>query len=257
MIRSSILAATIVLGVGSLHPASAQIDSAVKAHGGGAKWQSFFVVEYDCTFKNAKGIKVDHQLFNLRTRDGLITADAYTLGSDKGEVWIKPALDALGGTPPRFYMWTPFYFFGMPFVFADPGTTHQSLGKKIFQGQEYDAAKVTFKPGTGDSPDDYYIAYVDPVSGRLKLAVYVVTFPAVRKGKPVDQLEPHAIVFDEWQEADGLMVPKSARYYAWKNDTIEGEALGEMGFSKVRFAAAAPDASKFAKPADAVVAPMP
>jgi hypothetical protein len=39
----------------------------------------------------------------------------------KGEVWIKPALDALGGTPPRFYMWTPFYFFGMPFVFADPG----------------------------------------------------------------------------------------------------------------------------------------
>ena len=256
MIRSFLLAAAIA--VGSLHVASAQIDSAVKAHGGLSKWQSFGTVEYDCTFKNAKGAKVDHQLFNLHTRDGLITSEKYTLGASRGEVWIKPTLEALeGGTSPRFYMWTPFYFFSMPFVFADPGASHEALGKKTFQGQEYDAAKITFKPGTGDSPDDYYIAYVDPTSGRLKLAVYVVTFFSAKKSKPVDQLEPHAIVFDEWQEINGLTVPKAARYYAWKNETIEGEFLGEMSFSKIHFATETPDDSKFAKPADAVVAPKP
>ncbi len=257
MIRRSLLAVAIALSLGSLTPASAQIDAAVKAHGGLEKWQSYGSVEYDCTFKNAKGTKVDHQLFNLRNRDGLITADAYTLGSSNGEVWIKPALDALGGTPPRFYMWTPFYFFGMPFVFADPGAAHESLGQRSFQGQEYDAVKITYKAGTGDSPDDYYIAYVDPASGQLKLAAYLVTYAALRKDKPMDQLEPHAIVFDEWQDVDGLKVPKSAKYYAWKNDTIEGEALGEMGFSNVKFATGTPDTAKFAKPADAVLAPKP
>ncbi len=257
MIRLSLLTATIAFVLGALNPASAQIDAAVKAHGGAQKWQSYGSVEYDLAYKNAKGTKVDHQLFNLRSRDGLITADAYTLGSTQGEVWIKPALDALGGTPPRFYIWTPFYFFGMPFVLADPGTVHEALGQKSFQGQNYDVVKITYKSGTGDSPDDYYIAYVDPASGQLKLAVYVVTYSSIRKDKPVDQLKPHAIVFHEWQDVDGLKMPKSAKYYDWKNDTIEGEALGEMVFSNVKFAIAEPDESKFAKPADAVVAPKP
>jgi len=64
-------------------------------------------------------------------------------------------------------MWTPFYFFGMPFVFADPGAIQESLGKKMFQGQEFDAVKITFKKGTGDSSEDFYTAYVDPKSGQL------------------------------------------------------------------------------------------
>ncbi len=69
-------------------------------------------------------------------------------------------------------MWTPFYFFGMPFVFADPGAVHEFLGRKSFQGQEYDAVRVTFQKGTGDTPDDFYLLYLDPGSGRLKLASY-------------------------------------------------------------------------------------
>ena len=236
--------------------ARAEIQRSVAAHGGLQKWQSFGSVEYDLTYERPKGEKRDHQLFDLRTRDGLITADDYTLGATKGEVWIKPRLDALGATPPRFYMWTPFYFFAMPFVFADPGAKQESLGRKTFQGAGYDVVKITYEAGTGDSPDDFYIAYIDPASGQLKLAVYVVTYPALRKGKAMEELEQHAIVFEEWQNADGLSVPKTAAYFDWKNETIEGEALGRLRFSNVRFSATQPDASKFAKPADAVVAPL-
>lgn len=177
--------------------AFAQLDPGFEAHGGIAKWKSFASVEFDQTWTSAKGVKKDHQLFDLRSRDGLITCDAYTLGASKGEVWIKPALDALGETPPRFYMRTPFYFFGMPFVFADPGVVQESLGEKMFQGQEFDAVKVTFKKGTGDSSDDFYIVYLDPKSGQMKLVSYVVTYPALRKSKPMDQLEQHALVFEE------------------------------------------------------------
>ncbi|MBA2623846.1 MAG: hypothetical protein H0U88_09555 [Chthoniobacterales bacterium] len=234
---------------------SAQIERGAQAHGGLAKWRGFGTVEFDSTFENARGLKKDHQLFNLRTRDGLITAETYTLGASKGEVWIKPALDSLGGTPPRFYIWTPFYFFGMPFVFADPGAVHESLGKKMFQEREYDVVKITFQAGTGDSSEDFYVAYFDAESGKLKLASYVVTYPSLRKGKPIDQLEQHAIVFQEWQDADGLIVPKVAQYFDWKNDNIEGEALGNMSFLNVRFSGPTPDDAKFVKPPEALIAP--
>lgn len=237
--------------------AFSQIEKAVEAHGGVAKWRGFGTVEYDLVYERPKGEKRDHQLFNLHTRDGLITSDAYMLGAANGEVWIIPSHEALGGTPPRFYMWTPFYFFGMPFVFADPGVKQESLGQKEFQSQKYDVIKITFAAGTGDAPDDYYIAYVDPASGQLKLAVYVVTYAPMRKDTPVEQLEPHAIVFEEWQDADGLKVPKSAAYFNWKNDTIEGEALGRLRFKNVKFSTATPDESRFAKPVGAVIAPKP
>ncbi len=238
-------------------PALGQLEGCLQAHGGAAKWQSFAGVEYDLNFKSGKrGDKHEHQLFDLQTRSGLITGQEYTLGSSGGEVWIKPGLDALGGTPPRFYMWTPFYFFGMPFVFADHGAKQESLGKKSFRGQEYDAVRITFAKGTGDTPDDYYVAYIDPKTSQLKLAYYVVTYPAMRKGKPVEELEPHAIVFEEWQTVDGLLVPKIAPFYKWTGNDIEGEALGTLDFSNVRFLSEAPASAKFVKPSDAVVAPM-
>lgn len=257
MTSSSFLIRLCAVGIFSLAtPCFGQLERSLEAHGGNSRWQSFGSVEYDLTWENAKGARKDHQLFNLRTRDGLIASPAYTLGSHKGEVWIKPGLDALGGTPPRFYMWTPFYFFGMPFVFADPGAKQEPLGKRSFQSQECDATRVTFTSGTGDTPEDYYVAYADPASGQLKGVEYVVTFPSIRKGKSLEQLEVHAILFEEWQQADGLFVPKVARFYNWKDGNITGESLGKLTFSEVHFSVNTPDDSKFAKPADAVVAPL-
>jgi hypothetical protein len=242
--------------VASSTSAFAQLDRCLDAHGGLAKWRSFAGVEFDLTWKSAKEALTDHQLFDLQSRSGLITSDKYTLGNNGGEVWIKPGLDALGGTPPRFYMGTPFYFFGMPFVFADPGAKQEALGKKMFQGKEYDAVRITFAKGAGDTPDDYYVAYIDPATARLKMVYYVVTYPAMRKGRPVSQLEPHSIVFQDWQTVDGLLVPKNAPFYKWTGSDIEGEPLGRLEFSNVHFLTQPPDPAKFRKPADAVVAPL-
>jgi Family of unknown function (DUF6503) len=237
-------------------PGLAQFDRCLEAHGGLTKWRSFGGVEYDLTWKPSGEKRMDHQVFNLQTRDGVITSDKYTLGKSGGEVWIKPGLDALGGTPPRFYMGTPFYFFAMPFVFADPGAKQESLGKKTFQGKEYDTVKITFAKDAGDSPDDYYVAYIDPATAHLRVASYVVTYPEMRKGRPVDQLAPHAIVFEEWQTVDGLLVPKSAPFYNWTGNDIEGKPLGQLEFSNVHFTKESPDESKFQKPADAIIAPL-
>lgn len=156
----SVLTALLALSATSF----AQLDRAFEAHGGLAKWKSYGSVEFDLSWSSSKGTKQDHQLFNLRSREGLITGANYSLGTRKGEVWIKPDLAALGGTPARFYMWTPFYFFGMPFVFADPGAMHEPLGKKSFQGRDYHATRITFQKGTGDTSEDFYVVYADPES---------------------------------------------------------------------------------------------
>lgn len=237
-------------------PAFAQLNPCFEAHGGLAKWKSYHAVEFDQNWTSAKGVKQDHQLFDLETRAGLITSEKFTLGTSKGEVWIKPDAKALGGTPPRFYMWTPFYFFAMPFVFGDAGAISESLGKKAYEGTEYDVVKVTFQKNTGDSPDDFYLAYIDAMSHRLKLVSYVVTYPALRKGRPLDQLEAHAIVFQDWQEVGGLAVPKTGKFYMWKAEKTEGDPLGTIEFSNVKFSPDAPDPAKFARPADAVIAPL-
>ncbi len=115
---------------------------------------------------------------------------------------------------------------------------------------------MTFQKGTGDTPDDFYLLYLEPGSGRLKLASYIVTFPALRKGKPIEDQEQHAIVFQGWQTVDGLEVPRVARFYPWNGETIEGGSFRDSGVFHVRFSAEAADKSLFNKPADAVIAPL-
>lgn len=253
LLRSLLLVALVALAT----PAFGELGSTLDAHGGLEKWRAFAGVEYDLNWKSAKGDRHDHEIFNLHDRSGLITSDKYSLGSSDGKVWIKPGLDALGGTPARFYMGTPFYFFGMPFVFADPGSKQESLGKTKFRGVEYDALKITFAKGTGDTPDDYYTVYLDPDSHQLKLTIYVVTYGMTAKGKTVDQLERHAIIFDEWQTVAGLLVPKKAQFYKWTGTDLEGAVLGALQYSNVHFLKDAPDPAQFRPPAGAVEAPLP
>lgn len=237
-------------------PALAQIGDTLDAHGGFEKWIACAGVEFDLRWNSGKDERRDHELFDLHTRAGLITSAKYTIGKSGGEVWVTPSVDAVGGVPPRFYFGTPFYFFGMPFVFADPGSRQEAVGQKTFRGKQYDALKITYTKGTGDTPDDYYIAYLDPESKQLKLAIYIVTYPTMRQGKPVAQLEPHVIVFDEWQTVDGLLVPKKAQFYKWTGSDLDGSVLGALEYSNVHFLKTAPDPAQFKKPADAVVAPM-
>lgn len=248
--------AALALLFGSLTTGAQTFDRTYETHGGLGMWRSFRWVDFDLTWKSPAGDRVDRHTFDLRTRDGLIKAENYMLGANGGEVWVHPNAEALRGTPPRFYMWTPFYFFAMPFVFADEGARHQPLGVKNVGGVEYDVIKVTFAPGTGDTPEDFYVAYLERPAGQLKIVSYIVTYPSLRQGKNIQELEQHAIVFDEWQTAFGLSVPSKTRLFNWKNEQLDGEPLGALEFSGVRFSVQEPERDRFKKPEGAVVAPL-
>lgn len=228
------------------------LDATFLAHGGVKNWDQQHGLTYQMKMKLGENTFEDQQTFDLKTRRGVITSAAYSIGYDGKDVWVQPNAKAIAA-PPRFYFWTPFYFFGVPFVFNDSGVQFEELGLKPFEGKEYRAVKVTFASGIGDAPEDYYIHYADLETGLTKLVVYIVTYPAMRKGKETEPPQESVLIYDEWQTMDGLVVPKTGRFAYWKEDGRTIEQKGSLEFSEVRFSKTSPDATAFARPANAEV----
>ena len=158
------------------------------------------------------------QLFDLCSRRALITSNTYKIGFDGEQVWItEPQALAI---PARFYAFTPFYFFGLPFFFADPGCKRESLGTETFDRQEYEGVRFSCEAGIGDTPDDNCVAYFDKELYILKLVHCIVTYPAFTGGKSPQELKRHAIVYDEWQEVNGLLVPQKVTSHGWEADKL-------------------------------------
>lgn len=232
---------------------NAQLEGSYTAHGGLETFRSYGTLEYDQSMEIVGAFQLtDHQLIDLNSRNVLITNDTYNIGYDGDEVWITPNMEALG-IPPRFYSSTPFYFLGLPFLFADPGANLESLGTKMLDGKEHKAVKVTFDQGIGDTPDDNYVAYVDKDTNQLKLVHYIVTYPPLMQGKSKEELERHAVVYDDWQEVGGLAVAKKMTFYEWSDDNLGDTAIGSMTVENVSFKKESPDPAIFQKPAGAVV----
>lgn len=100
---------------------------------------------------------------------------------------------------------------GMPFVFAGEGVDVTPLGRDTFDGKTYDYYKATFS--VGYSPKDEYRIWVDPASHKLKMVEFRVTHPAVQGDKPLSQAIREYLVFEEWAQVGGLLVPTRATFY--------------------------------------------
>ncbi len=234
---------------------AAPLDDPLRAHGGLEVWRTFGRLEFDLAWKFGAKALDDHQLFDLVSRDGRVQCERYAVGgSMAGDVWVMPEEKALGGTPARFYLWTPFYFFALPFVLADDGVKSEALGVRDFSGKQYDVVRCSFGAGIGDAPGDTYTCYFDRGTHRLKLARYLVTYFDKSAGAKKDAPAEHAIVFDEWQDVQGLVVPRRAVFFNWSGDGVTGEARGSADFTNVRFAKDRPSGQTFEKPASAVLA---
>ena len=174
------------------------MDKALTAHGGLDTWRSMGTLEYNVV----KGDREEHHLVDLQSRNILHAGTSYAFGYDGTDVWVSPTRDAYPGNP-RFANGLDFYFFGIPFVLADPGTNREYLGQTSVNGAAYETVKISFDAGTGGSPDDYYIAHFDPESHQLHSLLYTVTFNAQT---PNEQY--YARMYDTWEEIEGLLLPR-------------------------------------------------
>ncbi|MCB0854363.1 MAG: hypothetical protein KDD63_19205 [Bacteroidetes bacterium] len=219
------------------------IQKAVETHGGLAKWRSYHQLSFDVLTGSEENINRETILTDLNSRYEKISGEGYQMGYDGTNYWYK--LEEEGKEPnTKFMINLNFYFFAMPFVLADPGVNEENLGRKTLNGKEYEVVKATFDPGTGVAPDDQYILYLDPETYQLEILLYSVTY-----FNKENATQYNALYYREWQEADGLKVPKTiVRHYWDAENQALGDSRGEKSFENVGFSEEKAALSTFSAP---------
>ncbi len=213
------------------------------AHGGLDTWKKQGSLQYSFVKNNKK----ETQTIDLISRQCRIDYPDWNIGFDGQEVWVTPKKEAFGSGSPRFYHNLYFYFFAMPFVLADPGIQYEVLEKDSLNGQLYTPVKIQFDQGVGDAPKDEYIAYFDVNNHRLGALLYTVTYYSGRQGTRFN-----ALIYDNWVEINGLLLPASLKGYTYENEKI-GDKRYELQFENITIHPQRPDPALFMRPKGAEV----
>lgn len=215
----------------------------INAHGGLEKWFSNGLLKFRWVYHMSDVGKVVDTTQTVDTWSSravhTINGSEVSFGWDGKSGWTAPA-DAEVFPPASFWALTPYYFVGVPHVLADPGTVHEKLSEDItYEGTAYQQVKVTYKSGTGETPDDYYIALIHPETKHVKAVRYIVTDQRVTQGKPASPEK--LITYEGWYDLNGVLFPKSHLSYKMKDGVIgekirhaevkEAEFLGEKPIS--------------------------
>lgn len=136
----------------------------------------------------------------------------------------------------RFDAFTWEYFFLFPYKLTDPGTIWNTYDNTEKDQQNYRTEKLTFKSGTGDAPDDWYVVYADKKTNLLEKAAYIVTLKA---GKEDAEKNPHAIQYSDYKEVNGIPIATKWVFWGWKDGKGLTEELGQATLTNIKFIKAA------------------
>ena len=165
---------------------------------------------------------------------------------DGRAAWVTPASAAAPSA--RFHLLTWSYFLAAPFKLQDPGSHLVPAGMLRNGGRDHPAATLTFEAGTGDTPDDWYVVYMDPETDRLAGLAYIVTYGD--KSREEAEAEPHFIRYEHYVPVDGVLLSGHWVFYLWsEQEGSFGEPISEVNVSNLRFVT--PDPDTFARPQDA------
>lgn len=173
-------------------------------------------------------------------------ADGGVAVFDGQDAWVSGLSGEAVGMA-RFHLLTWPYFLAAPWKLDDPGAHATPASTAALRGEVKATTRVTFEPGVGDTPDDWYVVYADPASKELDALAYVVTF-----GTSLEEAaaEPHVATYEEWTTVDGLRLPTRLAFWNWdEQEGLWGASIGTAVFAHQRFAPA--PAHTFTPPPDA------
>jgi hypothetical protein len=170
-------------------------------------------------------------------------ADGKTVVFDGKKMWLN-STDANAYKQARFdiFMWQ--YFFMAPFKMDDAGTNWQLLTDKILDDTDYARAKLTFKNGIGDTPNDWYIVHRDKATDYLAAMAYIVTFG----NKSVSEAEKRAngITYADFMAVEGVQFATTWQFSKWSELRGFYEPKGSAKIKNIRFLQ--PNTDTFAPP---------
>lgn len=216
-----------------------------QAHGGIAKWEKM----NNLCFEIEKPSGVEVHSTDLKSRKARIEHKDWTIGFDGNEVWLDQDSTYYKGNA-RFYHNLYFYFYAMPFIVADPGINYSPFQEPLkMDGKTYPGTLISYNDGVGDSPKDEYIIYHDKETGQMAWLGYTVTYRDNQKKDTFSYIK-----YGEWQEVNGLMLPKTITWYTVE-DGKPVAPRSSVTFTKVNVTENQLDASMFTKPEGAEVVP--
>jgi hypothetical protein len=90
---------------------------------------------------------------------------------------------------------------------------------------------MTFEAGVGDTPDDYYVLYIDPKTHKMKGCRYVVTYKGLLP-EGMTKTPEHILIFDEFATVEGLQVPTHYTIYETDHKVYADCGISNWSFQK-------------------------
>jgi len=195
-------------------------------------------------FLNHKAIVMDMEI-NFGGKERLDAEVTFLTNSTKGKLELKDSsfiyfsndkvfhsTNLKNEKAARFDAYTWMYFLLFPTKLSDEGTVWSDVEELQLNSETFNTQKLTFKPDTGDAPDDWYVVYSDPKTHLIEYAGYIVT---VNKSKAKAELDPHAIGYSDFENIDGVPIATTWTFYEWnKTDGLKAE-IGDATLSNIRF----------------------
>jgi len=208
------------------------------AHGGIDAWNTFETLYYEI-----EKPKVNEK-YNvaLKSRKSLIDYEHHQLGFDGENVWLKNLDTVQYKSNPKFYYNLMFYFYAMPFVLGDNGINYGKAEAMEFEGKTYHGLSISYEAGIGESPEDEYILYYNPKTFKMEWLGYTVTYFSKEKGK-----EFHFIKYSDWQDVEGLLLPKTLTWYNYENN-MPTTFRNNVNFLNVKLSKELPNMDMFKVP---------
>lgn len=157
---------------------------------------------------------------------------------DRRNVWVLPAPgDTFSAAQARYDLRAWHYFACLPYKLRDPGVQFQPMPDRTLDGRPCAVGRLTFRPGTGDTPDDWFAVFTDREAGLLRAAAFITTLDqySVEAASKVPQM----IRYRDYKTVAGIPVAHSWIFTVWQTESLDrGRELRRASLSDIRFGAA-------------------
>jgi hypothetical protein len=225
----------------SIYPEN--IAKVFDAHGGLDTWKKMKSLEF--TMQKPNGDEVT--ITDLKNRKSFIEMPNHTIGFNGEDVWLKSIDTTTYKGNAKFYYNLMFYFYAMPFILADDGINYEDAEPLVFEGESYPGIKISYESGVGESPEDEYILYYDAETHKMVWLGYTVTYFTKEKAK-----EFHFIKYNNWQNANDLLLPETLSWYNYENN-LPTTKRNDLPFTNIKLSKEKPNQDIFEVPEGATI----
>ena len=221
------------------YPAS--ITKVFDAHGGVDQWAKM----QSLSFEIVKEEQNEEQIIDLNNRNERISGVDFISGYDGTNYWLEADTTYKGNV--KFYKNLIFYFYAMPFVVADPGIHYNEVADLVYDGVSYPGIRISYDDGIGISSKDEYFIHYDAETHQMEWLGYTVTFRSQETSPDIKWIR-----YDDWQNINGLTLPKSLAWYTLE-ENLPIEERSRREFVNIKLSETALPASTFAMTENAEV----